>query len=96
MRYSVFDSRGVWQASYSHNISTIPLKDIKSWAIQTGRLVGGKVYERIVPKDKKHPPKEHLLYDFTHLPNKLDYRSRRSKKSISNTESKNKVKKNKE
>ena len=71
MRYSVFDSRGKWQASYSHKIPNTPLKDIKSWAIHTGKLVGGKVYERIVPSDKKYKEREHLLYDFTHLKSKL-------------------------
>jgi len=71
MRYSVFDSRGVHQASYSHKIPNTPIKTIKQWAIDTAKLVGGKVYERIVPSDKKYKPKDHLLYDFTHLKSKL-------------------------
>ena len=71
MRYSVFDSRGVHQASYSHKFPNTPLKTIKQWAIQTGKLVGGKVYERIVPSDKRYKEKNHLLYDFTHLKSKL-------------------------
>ena len=96
MRYSVFNKKGIWQASYSHKMSNVPLKEIRQWAIQTARLVGGKVYERIVPSDKRHPPHEHLIYDFTYLPNKLQYRPSNEKKSISNKKDKKKVKKKKE
>ena len=71
MRYSVFDGNGVWQASYSHKLPNVPVKVIKEWAIQTGKLCAGKVYETIVPSDKKYKTKEHLLYDFTHLQSKL-------------------------
>lgn len=71
MRYSVFDSRGVHQASYSHKFPNTDIKTIKSWAIDTAKLVGGKVYERIVPSDKRYEAKNHLLYDFTHLKSKL-------------------------
>ena len=71
MRYEVFNSRGEWQASYSHKIPPYSLKEIKSWAIQTARLVGGKVYERIVPSDKRYKPKNHLMYDFTNLKSQL-------------------------
>lgn len=71
MRYSVFDSRGQWQASYSHNIPLRTLKEIRGWAIQTARLCGGKIYERIVPSDRRYEPREHLLYDFTNLKSQL-------------------------
>ena len=71
MRYSVFDNNGVWQASYSHKLPNVHVKTIKQWAIQTGKLCAGKVYETIVPSDKKYKTKEHLLYDFTHLKSKL-------------------------
>lgn len=71
MRYEVYNSRGEWQASYSHKIPNTPIKEIKSWAIQTARLVGGKVYERIVPSDKRYKPKNHLMYDFTNLKSQL-------------------------
>jgi hypothetical protein len=72
MRYSVFNSNGKWQASYSHKIPNVSIKTIKSWARQTGKLVGGKVYEKIVPSDKKYKSRDVLLYDFTHLTNKLE------------------------
>lgn len=84
MRYSVFDSHGRWQASYSHNIPNISLKQVKSWAIQTGKLVGGKVYETIVPREKKYEAREHLLYDFTHLKSKLQEPSNYKKKVLKN------------
>jgi len=71
MRYEVYDSRGNWQASYSHKIPSYTIKEIKGWAKDTARLVGGKVYERIVPSDKRYKPKNHLMYDFTHLKSKL-------------------------
>jgi len=82
MRYSVFDSRGVWQASYSHNIPNVPLKSIKEWAIQTGKLCAGKVYETIVPRDDRYERKEHLLHDFTHLHSKLQESSKYKKKQL--------------
>lgn len=96
MRYSVFDSSGKWQASYNHKIPNVPLKNIKSWAKQTGKLVGGKVYERIVPSDKKYKPREHLIYDFTHLPNKLEGVSKRNNKDSYKGNNKKKNKKDKE
>jgi len=71
MRYSVFNSRGKWQASYSHKFPNMPLKSIKGWAIQTAKLCGGKVYERIIPSDKRYEPKDHLLFDFTNYRSKL-------------------------
>ncbi len=71
MRYSVYNSRGQWQASYSHNIPNVSLKDVKKWAILTGKLIGGKVYELIVPSDRRYKPKEHLLYDFTNYKSQL-------------------------
>ena len=81
MRYSVFNSRGEWQASYNHKIPPFTLKQIKSWAIQTARLCGGKVYERIVPSDKRYKPRDHLLYDFTNLRSQLrDDQPNRSKR----------------
>jgi hypothetical protein len=84
MRYSVFDKYGTWQASYSHNIPNVALKTIREWAILTGKLCAGKVYETIVPKDKKYENREHLLYDFTHLHSKLQEPSKykRKKQSI--------------
>ena len=84
MRYSVFNSRGKWQASYSHNIPLYSIKQIKGWAISTAKLCSGKVYETIVPKDKKYKPHDILLYDFTHLPNKLkdDYIKKDTDKNI--------------
>lgn len=94
MRYSVFDSRGKWQASYSHKFPNTPLKSIKNWAIQTARLCGGKVYERIVPTDKRYEPREHLLYDFTHLRSKLrDDQPNASNKHSNKNNNKNKDKK---
>tara|TARA_Y100001938_G_C8090694_1_gene434844 strand:+ start:2450 stop:2740 length:291 start_codon:yes stop_codon:yes gene_type:complete len=92
MRYSVFDSRGNWQASYSHKFPNTSLKVIKSWAIQTAKLVGGKVYERIVPSDKRYKPKDHLMYDFTNLRSKL----RDDQPNAFNKSSNKKDKKNKD
>ena len=91
MRYSVFNSSGKWQASYNHKIPNIPLKNIKSWARQTGKLVGGKVYERIVPSDKKYKPRDNIVYDFTHLPNKLQEHSKKNYKDSYKEEDKNKL-----
>lgn len=95
MRYEVYNSRGEWQASYSHKIPPHSLKEIKSWAVQTARLVGGKVYERIVPSDKRYKPKNHLMYDFTNLKSQLrdDQPNRSNKRSNKN---KDKDKDNKE
>ena len=86
MRYSVFNSRGVHQASYSHKFPNTPIKTIKQWAMQTGKLVGGKVFERIIPSDKRYKEKNHLLYDFTHLKSKLadDLPNRSNKDSNKN------------
>ena len=84
MRYVVVDSRGKWQASYSHTIPSYSLKEIKSWAISTGKLVGGKVLETIVPKDHKYEPHDIVLYDFTHLPNKLQSHFKSPRKPHSN------------
>ena len=89
MRYIVYNSRGQWQASYSHNIPSVSIKEVKRWAILTGKLVGGKVYELIVPRDKRYKQKEHLLYDFTNLKSQL----RDDQPNYSN---KHKDKKNKE
>jgi len=81
MRYSVFDSRGNWQASYSQKFPNTSVKTIKSWAIHTGKLVAGKVYERIIPNDARYKERDHLLYDFTHLKSKLvDKETRTSNK----------------
>jgi len=88
MRYSVFNANGVWQGSYSHNIPNIPIKTIKSWAIQNAKLCAGKVYETIVPKDKKYEPREHLLHDFTHLNSTLQETSKYKKKQLKKKESK--------
>lgn len=84
MRYSVFDKYGNWQASYSHNFPNVPLNIIKEWAVRTGKLCAGKVFETIVPKDHRYERKEHLLYDFTHLHGKLQEPSKYKKKQSSN------------
>jgi len=84
MRYSVFDKNGVWQASYSHNIPNILLDQVKEWAIYTGKLCAGKVFETIVPRDQKYKPRERLLYDFTHLRSKLQETHKRKPKKTSN------------
>ena len=94
MRYVVVDKRGRWQASYSHKIPSIPIKEIKSWAVSTGKLVGGKVLETIVPKDHKYEPHDIVLYDFTHLPNKLQDYHKSPSKTSSNTKDKKSIKKN--
>tara|TARA_Y100000361_G_scaffold91274_1_gene81332 strand:+ start:4806 stop:5102 length:297 start_codon:yes stop_codon:yes gene_type:complete len=94
MRFVVVDKRGNWQASYSHKIPSYSIKEIKSWAVSTGKLVGGKVLETIVPKDHKYEPHDIVLYDFTHLPNKLqDFHKSPSKTSF-NTKGKKSIKKN--
>lgn len=84
MRYSVFDKNGVWQASYSHNIPNVSLNQVKDWAIHTGKLCAGKVFETIVPRDQRYKTREHLLYDFTHLHSKLQETPKRKPKKTSN------------
>jgi len=88
MRYSVFDGNGIWQGSYSHNIPNVPLNVVKSWAVQNAKLCAGKVYETIVPKDKRYETREHLLYDFTHYTSKLQETSKYKKKQLKKKESK--------
>lgn len=82
MRYSVFDGNGIWQGSYSHNIPNVPLNEVKDWAVQNAKLCAGKVYETIVPKDKKYENREHLLHDFTHHKSKLQETSKYKKKRL--------------
>jgi hypothetical protein len=89
MRYVVVDKRGRWQASYSQKIPSFPIKEIKSWAISTAKLVGGKVLETIVPSDPKYPKHDVVLYDFTYLPSKLkDFRKPSHKKPLNESNDK--------